>query len=437
MNQQITATKIISEEKAAAETSPTEETVAIIGYGTAGVNALIALRNAGYEGKILIFSNTPTLPYSPILTSYYAAGVKSYEECFPWNAEELDSLGAEVISECPVVGLDPEAHCISTDSGDYKYTKCIIAAGASPACWGFPSVPGHEPIVLRTMDDAERLKAAIANPGCKRVLISGASMVALKTLEACLAHGVDTTLVGMNPHVLDFNALPEAAKRFEKGLEEKGVTLLLGQTIASVKLIEDEAHPLGRELEVTFSTGDGGRFDEIAVAHGVKSNLDFVKEGSLEIDRALLVDDSMRTSNPDVYAAGDVAQATELISGEKRIVGVWKNAAVQGACAGKAIAAELAGNEIPADALYKGSIPTNTIAVDGTLFISAGTMEVTPGRHKEVSEDDEMTVVQIFEDKPDGTQRLVGFNVVCDTDEPGGRAYDTGAMLTLRIEMDL
>ena len=340
------------------------------------------------------------------------------------------------MSDSPVLELDPETHIIRTAAGAYEYSKCLIATGATPQCWGFPSVDGYEPLVLRTMDDAERLKAAITHPGCKRVLVSGASMVALKTLEACLEHGLDTTLVGMNPHVLDFNALPEAAARFERGLEDKGVQLLLGQTIKAVEVVEDADHPLGRQLEVAFSTGSIEVFDEIAVAHGMKCNLDFVAKDSLEMDKALVVDEFMRTSNADVYAAGDVAQATELISGEKRIVGVWKNAAVQGACAGKAIAAELAGDEIPVDARYKGSISTNTIAVKGTLFVSAGTMEVTLLRRMEVRESDDMTVVTIYEEKPDGSQRLVGFNITCDKDEAGGRAYDTGAMLTLRIEKD-
>jgi len=406
--------------------------VAIIGYGTAGVNAAIALRANGYEGAIVAFSDHDDLPYSPILTSYYAGGEKTREECFPWSREELDDLRVDVVPE-PVVALDPEAHVVTTEGGSYPYAKCVIASGAAPTTVGFPAVAGDEayrPLVLRTMGDAERLKASLEAESCRRLLVSGASMVALKTLEAALNRGKECTLVGMNPHVLDFNALPEVAERFEKGLLDKGVTLRLGQTIKAVERIEDG-------LAVTFSNGERAVFDEIAVSHGMKSNLGFVKEGSLELDRGLVVDDFMRTSNVDVYAAGDVAQATELVSGEKRIVGIWKNAALQGACAGAAIAAEMRGcAPDPAKAL-RGSISTNTIAVSGTLFISAGTMGVTDNRRVEIRETDDMTIATIFEKSPDGDERLVGFNLACDHDEPGGAAYDTGAMLTLRIEKNL
>lgn len=411
-----------------------EASVAIIGYGTAGVNALIALRNAGYEGVVRVFSNTGIPPYSPILTSEYAGGEKSYEECFPWSTAELEALNAEVLSDEPVIELDPETQSIRTSRGRYAYTKCIIASGATPQSASFAGASDYEPLVLRTMDDAERLRATLTRPGCKRVLVSGASLVALKTLEACLNHGIETTLVGMNPHVLDFNALPEAAIHFERGLTAQGVRLLLGQTIKAVKVVKDAAHPRGRVLEVTFSTDEVETFDEITVAHGMRCNLDFLAKGTLKTGPALLVDNCMRTSDPHVYAAGDIAQALELISGEQRVVGIWKNAALQGACVGKVIAAELAGTEIPQNALYPGSISTNTIAVKGTLFISAGTMEITPARRVKVENYDDMTVVTIFEDEGAGARRLVGFNLVCSKDEEGGRAYDLGAMLTLRIE---
>ena len=416
--------------------------VVIIGYGVAGVNAIIALRNAGYTGAIQVLSDISTLPYSPILTSYYAWGEKTYEEFFPWSAEELAELDVEVFDDTRALELHPDTHIVHTARGDFAYSKCVIATGSTPQPNGFPSVVGYDPLMLRTMEDAERLKRALDDPSCKRVLVSGASMVALKTLEACLNCGKEVTLVGMNPHVLDFNAQPVAAERFEAGLRRYGVELRLGQTVSAVKRVEREpadGQAAGEDLrawqlEVTFSNGEVDHFDEISVSHGMKSNLDFVLPDTLEIDRALLVDEFMRTSDPDVYAAGDVAQGLEIISGLKRVVGIWKGAAVQGACAGKAIAAELAGRvPDPADA-YKGMLVANSIAVKDMLFISAGAVTMLPTRHVEVRETEEMTVVYIYEEGEDGQRRLAGYNVVCDKDEEGSPAYDTAAMLTLRIE---
>ena len=419
----------------ASASAPAEPTVAIIGYGTAGVNALIALRTYGYGGRVVIFSDTGTLPYSPILTSYYAGGMKPYEAVFPWSAEELDELGAEVHFNCPVTKLDPAAHLISTPEGDFGYGKCIIASGAKAHCAGFPQFEGFTPLTLRTLDEAERLKQALLDPGCRRILISGASMIALKAAEACLNRGIDTTLVGMNPHVLDFNAFPETAARVEAALRGYGMTLRLGMVIKAVRFADDADASKGR-LEVTFSNGDVDFFDDIIVAHGVRSSLGFLAPGALETDRALIVDAHMRTSNPDVYAAGDVAQALELTSGEKRIIGIWKSAATQGACAGEAVAAELARAGSQEAAPYKGAIATNTIVVRDTLFISAGTLELGENRHIESREIGDTLIMTVIEEDERGKRFLVGFNIACDHDEHGGIAYDLGAMLTMRIEQD-
>lgn len=435
------------------------QVAAIIGWGTAGVNAAIALRAAGYAGTIRAFSDTDILPYSPILTSYYAGGEKTYEECFPWSAEALAELNVEVVPNAHVAKLDPAAHRIVTAAGaEYAYDTCLVAVGARPSAVGFPQDCGYEPLVLRTMDDAARMKTAFGSPACKRVLVSGASMIALKSVEAALNCGLEVSLVGVNDHVLDFSALPVAAERFERGLAAKGVQMRFGQSIAGVRVLDGEDAEGGR-LEVAFSGGDVECFDEIVVAHGVRSDLSLLDGSGIAVDRAIVVDDFMRTSVPGVFAAGDCAQATELITGEKRVLGIWKTAALQGQCAGRAMAAELAGGEPAAADAYRGAIMTNTIAVNGTLFISAGLVDPReiPGVAVEVQETDDMTVVRLYENGQDDVScegdicveagcgedgatklgpgaRLVGFNVVADEDEPGGTAYDVGAMLSLRIE---
>ena len=202
--------------------------VAIIGFGAAGVNAAIALRQAGYDGAVDVFSNLDTLPYSPILTSYYAGGMRPYGECFPWTEEEIDALALSVHDGMPATGLDVKAHVVKTSQGDFPYSKCIIATGASPSAAGFPPDCGYDPLVLHSMADAERMKAALEDAECRRVLVSGASMVALKMVEACLAQGKQVALVGMNPHVLDFNALPAGGRALREETGREGRALASG-----------------------------------------------------------------------------------------------------------------------------------------------------------------------------------------------------------------
>lgn len=90
------------------------------------------MRTSGYTGPIRVFSNIDTLPYSPILTSYYAAGELGYEECFPWSQAEIDELDLDIVHEGPVTKLDTKKHLIHTAQGDYPYSKCVIASAPSP-----------------------------------------------------------------------------------------------------------------------------------------------------------------------------------------------------------------------------------------------------------------------------------------------------------------
>lgn len=405
--------------------------VAILGFGVAGFNAAVGLRCGGYAGAIDVFSSIDTIPYSPIMTSYYASGQASYDQCFPWAADEVDRLDLTIHHSCPVKHLSTATHLIQTDEGDFPYSKCIIATGASPVVYGFESGGDYFPFTLHSMEDAELLRAALDDPTCKKVLISGASMVAIKMLEAALVKDKECTLVGMNGQILDMTAFPEAATRFEKNLREQGVQFRFNQTIAETIVHENIEHEGHRKLEVIFSNGESDIFDEIFAAHGFKSDLSYLEEAGIELAQGILVDDHMRTSNEDVFAAGDVAQALELVSGTPQLVGIWKNAALQGMCAGRAAAADLLQRELSTDQTFQGSIASNTISCNGPLFISAGSSHPTETSRLEIVEDGEMTIVHLYED-----DRLIGFNISADRDIEGGRAYDLGGMLTRRILSD-
>ncbi len=403
-------------------------TVAIIGYGTAAVNAIIALRTAGYQDKIVVFSRSDDLPYSPVMTSQYAAGTSSYEEMFPWSAEELASLDFEVVANAPVTALDVSARTVIAGDHTCSYDACLIASGSSPVMdlASFPE--GFSPLALRTLEDAQALKDALTSADCDRVLVSGTSMVALKAVDACLARGVEVTLLGRGEHVMRRTAGEDIAAALEETLIEKGVDLRLSQAIEETELHDGQ-------LRVTFSNGDVADYSQVLLAHGVKPNLDFVTEGSLEIRGGIVVDGFMRTSAPAVYAAGDVAVVENLASGKPHIAGLWKEACLQGACAGRAMAAALAGIEPAAEASYAGYLPNNCVTVDGSVVLSAGTVNLNAQRWSELAKRNDCFVLAVYEQNPEtSVARLVGYNVFSPNDDPAtSLAYDEAAMLYRRL----
>ena len=408
--------------------------VVILGFGVAAVNALFALRDSGYTGRVVVVTNAGPMPYSPVLTSYYAAGRVARSDCFPWLPSELDALNVELITNAQVTRLDADAHCVHLADGEsLTFSKCLIATGAHPVAPGFPHMPAFSPLFLRTMEDADRLKSALDDESCRDVLIAGTSMVALKTLEACLHRGKRVTLLGRSAQILRGSAHPLIAREFEKMLEQRGVILRLGDAVDTA----DDSCTSG--IDITFAK-DGVRqhFDQVVLAQGVKPSLEFVDARQIAMDKGVVVDAFMRSSNADVYAAGDVAQALELSSGESKVIALWANAVAQGTVAGRAIATARGEDDGCAMAAargeddgcatysahpalqmqptcvvrpvrpYQGSIPCNTIHVADILFASAGMVAEGANVRIESERRDDVLVLRAFQKRVQEEQCVHG-----------------------------
>lgn len=426
------------------------KTVAIIGYGTAAVNAIIALRTSGFRGRIQVFSNTETLPYSPMMTSAYAAGTCEREGVFPWDACDLDQLDVCVVSNAPVTSINADAHTVVAGGNEYAYDACLIASGAHPvapalAQGAFDGFDAVKPLALRTLEDAEALYNALNSGNDARVLVSGTSMVSLKAVDACLERDVDVTLLGRGEHIMRCTACDEIAVELENYLAEKGVDLRLSQVM-------EEAHPTENgQVRVTFSNGDVSDYSHVLFAHGIVPNLDFIPADALDQDvcdcsstdalaAGLPVDELMRTQLPDVYAAGDVARVLNKATGQRVVAGLWKEACVQGACAGRAMAAALQGEQPVSEARYNGFVPSNSITVGGAVVLSGGSMELSERRWMNVERRNGCVIVTVREaangsvsaDETTNAKnaRLVGYNVFSDNADPAtSLAYDEAAML--------
>ena len=186
-------------------------------------------------------------------------------------------------------------------------------------------------------------------------------------------------------------------------------------------------------------------------AHGIVPNLGFVPEDALDqavcdcssanaLVAGLPVDEFMRTQLPDVYAAGDVARVLNKVTGQHVVAGLWKEACLQGACAGRAMAAALQGAQPTSAARYDGFVPSNSIAVGGAVTLSGGSMELSERRWMDVERRNGCMIAVVREAPSDNVSadetvdaksaRLVGYNVFSNNADPAtSLAYDEAAML--------
>jgi NADPH-dependent 2,4-dienoyl-CoA reductase/sulfur reductase-like enzyme len=400
--------------------SVTSLDLVIVGNGAAAAEAVEAARRAGFRGEIDLFADNPHPPYNPMLGTYFASGAIPRQSCFPFGGPEFyerHRINAHL--ECPVVRLEPPERRLSTAEGyEYAYRACLVASGAHTT---FPPVPGLDlPGVyrLRSFDDAVRLKAEMAASVARAAaegrlphgIVLGASFAGVKVAEVLRGAGMQVCIVEKEACVLPLAAHPDCACALEQHLRDRGYELRLGVGLERVEVG-------GGRLLARFGDGEGAaaegapaatlETDLIVVCTGSRPSLDFLAAGQVATGVGLIVDEHLRTSAEGLYAAGDVAQALNPLTGRHEVVALWANARRQGRVAG----ANMAG----VHAEYPGNLPHNVTKVGDLLFASAGSVR----DHDALDLDSRDGGLAACAYK-DG--RLAGFNVV-------GAAIDAGPLV--------
>ena len=306
-------------------------TVAVVGAGLAGAKAVEALRTEGYDGRIVLFGDEPHRPYErPPLSKGYLQGNDERDTVFVhpenWYGEhDVDlRLGTEV------TGLDRHAHELMTAGGQpVRYDRLLLATGASPRHLRLPhaDLPGVH--YLRNLDDSDALRAAF-RPGANVVVI-GAGWIGLETAAAARTAGATVTVLESAELPLLRVLGPQMAQVFAGLHRENGVDLRLGVEVAGLR--GDGSTVTGVELR------DGAVIDAdaVVVGIGVAPNVDLARSAGLDVDNGVLVDASLRTSDPHVFAAGDIANAEHPVLRRRIRVEHWANALHQPEVAAQSI----------------------------------------------------------------------------------------------------
>jgi 3-phenylpropionate/trans-cinnamate dioxygenase ferredoxin reductase component len=303
----------------------------IVGGGMAGAIAAQTLREEGFDGSITLFGQEPNVPYErPPLSKDYLQGNAERDSIFvhpeSWYAEhdvEL-SLGDAVTS------LDPAARTVTTSTGtQLRYDKLLLATGSTPRRLSVPGADLSGVYYLRNVEDSDLIKIEFSR--AKRVVIIGGGWIGLETAAAASAAGLDVTVLegGDMPllHVLG----PEVAPIFAELHRSHGVDLRYRATALELT---------GRDGKANGVTlGDGTRIDAdmIIVGIGAIPRTELAAAAGLKIDNGIVVDEHLRTSDPDIFAAGDIADAYNPRLGRHIRVEHWANARRQGAVAAKAM----------------------------------------------------------------------------------------------------
>lgn len=331
----------------------------IIGNSTAAVGAVEGLRRVDREAPVTLLAREPHHTYSRPLISYLLAGEiddarMHYRPADFYEANRVYArLGVEVER------VDAESRVAITTAGmEIPFEKLLIATGGKPFV---PPMEGADAVGVFTFtswDDAKRMAAHIEEADAKRAVVIGGGLIGIKSAEALHARGLEVTMVELADRVLPL-ALDETASRLAAAaIAEAGVELVCGTTVDRI------VAPEGRVEGVALKTGREIACDLVVVAIGVVPETGIVDGSAVETARGIIIDQRCETSVRGIYAAGDVAQGTDALTGESRPIPIFPNAYRQGSVAG----ANMAGGE----ATVNSSFAMNSVEVFGLPTISVG-----------------------------------------------------------------
>lgn len=331
----------------------------ILGNSAAAVNGIEGIRSVDAEGSILLIARESEHTYSrPLIT--YRLGGKVDDSRMDYRSR--DFYAANKVATWLGVSaerIDAAGRSVTCSDGRQAgFEKLLIATGGSPIRPAIEGVDTPGVFTFTTWADQRAVEEYMAARNVRKAVVLGGGLIGLKSLEALLARKVQCTLVELADRVLSITFDQQASQLAEASLAKMGVDLRTGNTVVSVQ------SPMGRICSVTLKDGLIVPTEMLILAIGVRPDLSLVEGSGVKTNRGIVVDEQMQTSQPGIYAAGDVAEAMDSLLGSPRPVPILPVATRQGRVAG----VNMAGGE----AKYDGSVAMNAVDVVGLPTISVG-----------------------------------------------------------------
>ena len=305
----------------------------IIGCGTAGLNAIRTIREEdGGTSEITLVS--AERPYSRMVLPYYLGASIAESHVYTATPASLAAWKVKTMLGRRAKSLDTQARTLTLDDGaTVEYDNCVIATGSRAARPPIDGAEGPGVHSFWTLDEARAVIAAV-QPGTKVVMV-GAGFISFTILNAILARGASLTIVEVAPRILPRMVDEACAKIVARWLENHGVTLRVGASLSKIEEWKGKR-------KLSFKKGDPIFADVVIMATGIRTNLEWL-------------DDHLRSSVKNVYAAGDVARGPNLITGTLEVHAIEPTAQEHG----RVVGANLAGRDVA----YRGSLIMNIVEV--------------------------------------------------------------------------
>ncbi len=330
----------------------------ILGTGPAGIAAAQAIRSQDHNASIRLVGDEPFGYYSRPGLAYYLTGEIPEKGLFPYAPKEFNQFGFHFV-QARVTAIHPAEHDIENQVGKrLPYDRLLVAVGAQAVQLKIPGIDLEGVVTLDNLQDARRILKL--RRGTRSAVVVGGGITALELVEGLASRGIKVHYF-LRGNRYWSNVLDETESRIvENRLKEAGVQLHYHTELAQIR------GRRGRVSAVVTKNDENLDCQLLAVAIGIRPRIALAVKAGLKVERGILVDEYLQTSDPDIYAAGDVAQVRDPRSGLWVLDSLWGPARDQGHHAGL----NMAGTASP----YIKEVPFNVTRLAGLTTTIIGTV---------------------------------------------------------------
>lgn len=332
----------------------------LVGNSFASIFAIEAIRVCDEDSEITVVSDEDTPAYSRALIHEYLSKAISSRFMYLRGDDFYKKFKVKLLTPKRAISLDAENKELVLETGEkLRYDRLLLAVGGMPFIP--PGISGLDRFkdfvfTFTKWKDAKELDKALSD--AQNVVVIGAGLIGMQAAEAIAHRGKIVNVVELADHILPMVVDEFAGRILQEELEDK----INFHTSDSVEELIGNSE--GKLTAVRLKSGKELPSDVVVIAVGVRPNVGWLKDSGVDIDRGIVVDDRMKTSLPDVYAAGDCAQGLEIISGSRMVLATIPIASEQGYIAGLNMAGR--------NARYRGGIPLNAMQLGSIQVISYG-----------------------------------------------------------------
>ncbi len=305
--------------------------IVVVGGGLAGAKAVEALRDEGFDGSLTLIGDESHLPYErPPLSKGYLAGNDDRASMDVHDQDWYAEHKVDLLLGTAATAVDTSAKEVElVDGRRIGYDQLLLATGSRARTLPLPGAGAHGVLTLRHVEDSDTISDAFGAGG--RMAVIGGGWIGMETAANARDKGVDVTVIEAADLPLSMVLGPELAQVFLDLHREHGVEFQLGAGVEEITVTD------GKATGVRLADGTHVPADTVLVGIGAQPNLGLAESAGLEIGSGVLVDASLRTSDPDIWAIGDIAEEDHPFLGGRIRVEHWANALNQPAVAARAM----------------------------------------------------------------------------------------------------